>query len=188
MTTTFAMSFDPSPGRIVLVFVLLTAAATFGYCLRAITSRAALPPTSPVVGRPSSPYPYQPPLAGYAGPAAPPIQEIATPAQSQSPDADNRDRQKVLVEALVDAYDTFDSERVRAYVSQSLADAGIVRIEVPNGTRFDASLHRADGNVPAPSPQQGMLVADNRRPGWRYQHGPVIRRPDVTVFVWQETE
>lgn len=103
------------------------------------------------------------------------------------PTTNHGEREAQLIRALIGAYETFENESVRAYVTQALARAGIVKVEVEAGTKFDPRFHNAAPQKrAAPSPDAHRSVAATKRPGWRYDNGEEIEAPQVIVYVWQD--
>ena len=185
------MSIDFSPIRLLLVLGLLAGAVCFGYCLRALTSKAG-PPTAnwappPVVSPPRTPpirddVQWQPPTPQYR-PAAVPA--ATKPAEDGVPAGADNGRVRLMVGELIGAYDTFEIEGVRIYLAQALKRAGVTKIEPAAGTRFDPDQHKSVATVSASSPDQHMFVAATDRPGWVDGDGVEIRQPEVTVYKWE---
>lgn len=100
---------------------------------------------------------------------------------SSSPGSFNRQRDTVLLQALIGAYDLSSSEVVRAHIQKSLRAVGITPITADPGDPFDVSLHNGVAGVVAPSPELISRIARVRRQGWQSDAG-VLRPVDVEVY------
>ena len=78
------------------------------------------------------------------------------------------------------------SDALRVQLQQRLEAVGVHAIDVPAGTRFDASTHRGIQAAPAASPEQDGIVAACDRAGWR-DGSTVIRPPEVVVYRWESS-
>ena len=77
--------------------------------------------------------------------------------------------------------DTVSSDALREQLVDVLAEAGVTRIEVAGGERFDSSRHRAVGRVGTSDDTSHNRVAKTTRPGY-VDRGKRLRYPEVLVF------
>lgn len=183
------MSIDYSTTSLVLALGLFAGATCFGFCLRAVTSKPWAPAVQPSI-RPSPPgvQEWPPPVQDWQQwhpPAAAPAPPGAPSPTNAPPPATAGGRDQLMIRELIGAYDTFETEGVRIYLTQALKRAGVTKVEPVAGTRFDPDLFKSMGTVAAESPSQHMLVAATNRPGWRDVTGVELRQPEVTVYSWE---
>jgi hypothetical protein len=111
-------------------------------------------------------------------PQAPPPQVVPGNPQGQQ----SSQEQEHLIKGLVGAHDLAEnSPAVQAHIEQVLRRSGVVRIDCPVGTPFDATTQTVVDTEPARHPDEVHRVARQLRPGWSRNRIP-LRLAEVVVW------
>lgn len=86
-----------------------------------------------------------------------------------------------LVGACIEASDAANSDSLRKELLTALAASGVTAVEVPAGTPFDPSLHKAADTRFTEEEGLAGLVAETERRGFT-DRGQRLRWPEVVVY------
>ena len=163
------------PGEFPLWMWLMYVALAVGFCLLLVLAyslgrRSSLAP-GPAPG---------PPMPSVVEPAM--ARDDVRPPPTERADLEADRARASLVEGLIQAYDLAgQSPAMRSHVEQSLRRAGVTRIGVQPGDRFEPTLQQAVDIRPSEDPARAHLVAEVVRPGWQ-DGGRAIRPAEVAVW------